>query len=304
MIGDLLKRIFSGTERAEQGSCRPDLEASMDGFWLVDRRGRLASVNQAYCGMSGYSAEELLGMSVLRLESDEPPPPGAAPAPKRSWDGPFETRHRRKDGGYYDVEVNSRFLPDAGGRFAVFIKDISWRKNLERTLLDMRARVAGAIAGTGLGTWDWDVASGTVRFCARCSELLGLPPESMELTVEEWTAGLHPEDAPAANERLWRCLNGEAETFNFEARYAGRGGWVRILTTARVAAAGHGGVPVSVVGALKALGPAHVMRLPVELFTPGEMVEAAEDAAAVWEPAGAVTDGMETGITQAAEEEV
>lgn len=285
MKAGILDSLF-GREAVPRGeTCPPELEASMDGFWLVDRRGRLAAVNGAYCAMSGYSAQELLGMSVLRLESDEPPSPGGGPATRLSWDAPFETRHRAKDGRYYDVEVSSRFLPDPGGRFAVFIKDISWRKRLERTLLEMRALVAGAIAGTGLGTWEWDVASGTVRFCARCSELLGLPAEPRELAVEDWTAGLHPEDAPAAVEQLWRCLNGEAAEFRFEARQRGRAGWVRLLTTARVAAAGPDGRPLSVAGAQRRETLARPAPAPEVLFGPGGLVEAAVGGAAAWEAA-------------------
>ena len=280
---NLLERI-SGRRTVPAGACPPELEASMDGFLLVDSRGRLAAVNRAYCAMSGYAAEELLGLSLLRLESDEPPAPGAGPAPRPSWDLPFESRHRRKDGSCYDVEVSSRFLPGGRGSFAVFVKDISWRKRLERTLLGMRTRLAAAIAGTGLGTWDWDVASGAVRFCARSSELLGFAPEPRVITVEDWLSGLHPQDAPAAEELLWKCLGGGAGAFSFEARHRGAAGWVRLLTAARVAEAGPDGRPVLVTGAQRASA-----RTPGSggAFSLAGLPEVSEAPPAGWEKAGA-----------------
>jgi PAS domain-containing protein len=50
---------------------RDIIQAAMDGFLLVDRRGRIKVVNKAYCRMTGYSEEELLAMCVSDLEAHE-----------------------------------------------------------------------------------------------------------------------------------------------------------------------------------------------------------------------------------------
>ncbi len=47
------------------------LQTAMDGFWLVDPDGRLLEVNETYCRMSGYSAQELLAMRIPDLEIAE-----------------------------------------------------------------------------------------------------------------------------------------------------------------------------------------------------------------------------------------
>ncbi len=47
------------------------LQTAMDGFWLVNTRGRLLDVNEAYCRMIGYSRDELLNLGVQDVEVAE-----------------------------------------------------------------------------------------------------------------------------------------------------------------------------------------------------------------------------------------
>jgi PAS domain S-box-containing protein len=43
------------------------LDTAIDGFVIVDTKGDLLEVNEAYVKMSGYSMEELLTMSINQL---------------------------------------------------------------------------------------------------------------------------------------------------------------------------------------------------------------------------------------------
>ena len=108
------------------------LQTSVDGLWVVNSSGILLEVNEAYCRMTGWSREELLGMSldqiVLRTDWADRLAGMIVGTQKL-----FESRHRCKDGSVVDVEVTGRFASRVrGGTVVVVIRDISARLENER----------------------------------------------------------------------------------------------------------------------------------------------------------------------------
>jgi len=122
--------------RASDERHRTILQTAMDGFWLVDMQGRLLEVNETYCRMSGYSAQELLAMRIPDLESAETADDCAAhiQTVMALGEDRFESRHRRKNGSVFDVEVSVQYRPTEGGRFVGFLKDVTERKRAEQQL--------------------------------------------------------------------------------------------------------------------------------------------------------------------------
>lgn len=112
------------------------VRSTLDGFWLIDAQGQLLDVNDAACELSGYRREELLTMHVSDLEASETPEETARHIQKVIACGSdrFETRHLRKDGHIFDIEVSTNFLAINGGRFFSFMRDISARKRAEEEI--------------------------------------------------------------------------------------------------------------------------------------------------------------------------
>jgi two-component system, cell cycle sensor histidine kinase and response regulator CckA len=129
-----LKEI-EARERIEESVARSNaiVQTAMDGYWSVDMAGRFLEVNDTYCRMSGYSEQELLAMGIPDLEVLETESDVAARIHRimMQGEGRFESRHRRKDGQLIDVEVSTQYRPADGGRFVVFIRDITDRKQSE-----------------------------------------------------------------------------------------------------------------------------------------------------------------------------
>ena len=122
---------------------RAVIETSIDGFYMVDRNGRLIEVNDAYMRMSGYSREELLGMSIFDLEAIEGPEQTTAHLDHlfRHRHGRFETLHRRKDGQSWPVEIVTNYWPQVGCLF-VFATDITERVSYKKQLEQQATRDA------------------------------------------------------------------------------------------------------------------------------------------------------------------
>ena len=122
--------------RASRDAYMRVLTTSPDGFWQVDREGRLLDVNDAYVRMSGYSREELLRMRISDVEVRETEAEVAAHIRQiiDAGGGKFEAVQRRKDGTIWHVEISTSFLASGGGQFFTFLRDISERKREERLL--------------------------------------------------------------------------------------------------------------------------------------------------------------------------
>ncbi|MBI9047231.1 MAG: PAS domain S-box protein [Anaerolineaceae bacterium] len=115
---------------------REIIEITQDGYWLLDTQGKVLDVNEAYCELTGFSKEELLQFRISNLDALEEPEEIAERIRRIIEKGPelFETRHRRKDGSVFDVEISTTYLDMNGGRFICFCRDISNRKLIEETL--------------------------------------------------------------------------------------------------------------------------------------------------------------------------
>ena len=112
------------------------LKTAMDGFWQADGEGRIVEVNDSYCRMSGYTREELLGKPISELEANESADDVKPHIDKITAQGEdrFESRHRRKDGSIFDVEVNVQYRAEFGKRRVAFFRDITDRKRAEEAL--------------------------------------------------------------------------------------------------------------------------------------------------------------------------
>ncbi len=112
------------------------IQGISDGFWISDMKGRFIDVNNAYCKLIGYNREELLSMSIADVEAVETQNAVSQHIETIAITGSdrFETRHRRKDGVLVDIEVTVSHLRIKGGRFYVFLRDITARKKAEETL--------------------------------------------------------------------------------------------------------------------------------------------------------------------------
>lgn len=113
------------------------IKTTIDGFWIVDSKtGQFIEVNDSAEKMFGYTREELLQMKITDIEANE-----LQDETKKHFEEiiqlghqVFETKIRTKTDKITDVEVSVTYSEIDDGRFFVFARDISERKQSEEKL--------------------------------------------------------------------------------------------------------------------------------------------------------------------------
>ena len=111
-----------------------------DAIFLIDENARIVHVNEKACHSLGYSREELLQMQIFDFDTDFTPDDWVQ-FKIREWGKEsfgtitIESRHKRKDGRIFPVEVYVNLINYQGKIFSLsIIRDISVRKKTENQL--------------------------------------------------------------------------------------------------------------------------------------------------------------------------
>ncbi len=135
-------RLHASNQRVAQSALRFETlkQTSMDAYLVVSPDGRIIEINASCALMTGYSEEELLAMSIADLEAVETQAATAEHVRRIQETGAdrFESRHRRKDGTYIDIEANVTVEPDSQNMM-VFLNNITTRKQAEQALREESA---------------------------------------------------------------------------------------------------------------------------------------------------------------------
>ena len=130
----------------------------------------------------------------------------------------FESRHRRKNGTVFPVEVHAQAFRENGRRFVVALaRDVSDRKQAEHVLRASEERFRGTFEHAAVGIAHIDAESHCLRANQKMCDILGYThAELVGKTVPEIT---HPDDL-APNLTLFGALmRGELPTFTMEKRF-------------------------------------------------------------------------------------
>jgi PAS domain S-box-containing protein len=88
---------------------------------------------------------------------------------------------------------------------------------LQRTASDLNEHLVLALAAGELGTWRWDMASGTTQWDTTLERIFGLAPGAFDGTFEGWMSLIHPDDRDATVASVQRAVE-EASGYTVEHR--------------------------------------------------------------------------------------
>ncbi len=218
---------------------------------VADRAGRITEANDAFCRISGYRREQLLGQNHRIINSGSHPTSFWAEmwqciAAGNPWRG--EVCNRAQDGSLYWVDTVVAPFVGADGRSEKYISirtDISASKRAAHDLARERLALANIIEGTNVGTWEWDLQTGALHFNQRWAQILGQTLEEIgSTTMADWNRRSHPGDAAITDALLKRHFRGELAALESENRVRHADGhWVWLLTRGKVSQRGEDGRP-------------------------------------------------------------
>jgi PAS domain S-box-containing protein len=152
-LGLLLERRQRNREQERLDWLSRVVEHSPVSVVVTDAQGNIEYVNAKFCDVTGYSAEDVLGLNprVLKSGAQDPEVYGDlwnTVLAGREWRG--ELHNRRKDGSLFWESATISGLRDPDGRIRHLVaikEDISERKRLEEELLLSRDLLQQAVDG-------------------------------------------------------------------------------------------------------------------------------------------------------------
>ena len=209
---------------ASEARFRTFADHATDAFFLLDDRSIVLDVNRQACDSLGYSREELIGKhrSDFDLGLDDA---SINSLKQRIFAGEtvtFESRHRRKDGTSFPVEVSVSQFEQGGRRVLCLVRDITERKRAEDELRVSEARFRSFVDHATDGFFLFDEHQALLDVNRQVCQSLGYSREEM--------IGMHPRDFDAGLDAASIARIGErvrsGETVTFETLHRRKDGTV------------------------------------------------------------------------------
>ncbi len=231
-----------------RGKLAAIVHTSIDAIVSKDLNGTINSWNEAAERIFGYSAAEAIGQPITML----------LPVEQRHEElrimekirrgervEAYDTRRRRKDGSQVEISVSISPILDSRGRIigaSKIARDITDRRATEAALSESEARVRLATDATGVGIWEWHLASNTIHWDPHLFQIYGIAPTPDGIVpYEEWRALVEPEDLPPIEASLPEVIERRQKTtreFRIRRRSDGQLRYIQAVETVRTDAQG------------------------------------------------------------------
>ncbi|OKY78479.1 MAG: Signal transduction histidine kinase with PAS and PocR sensory domain [Candidatus Methanohalarchaeum thermophilum] len=194
-----------------------------DPAYILDRKGEIEEVNQAFCEKSGYDKDEIIGKTVNELPflTEETKKMVLEGFRKRmagekvpfEMEPPYTVQVETKDGAKRFGQINISVLKKGDKPTGVvgIVRDITEQKELERNLKKTRSRLKRSQKLAKIGSWNIDLETCKLKLSEETYRIFGLPP-GKPMDYNKFLKYVHPEDRDYVKEELKKALKkGECE---------------------------------------------------------------------------------------------
>jgi PAS domain S-box-containing protein len=190
------------------------VDQSRDGIVVLDEKGKVYEANQKFAEMLGYTPEEVRELSVWDWEFQYPREQVADMIASVDAAGDhFETRHRRKDGTIYDVEISTNGAIYAGQKLIFCVcRDITERKRAEEALIEAEEKYKKLVEAASDLIWEVDGEGWYTFVSPNIKDLLGYEVE--EVVGKKRTLDFSPKKEARKWLKRFKKINAKREPFS------------------------------------------------------------------------------------------
>ncbi len=168
------------------------------GLLTTAGEGEIVEANEMFERLTGFDPKQIVGRKILDIHLWTCSQKRTSFLEQLGEDGSveeFQTPVNRADGSVFEASISARRLAMGSEEFVLTtLRDITKRKEAERALKRSQDRLRDMQHLAQLGTWELDVASGTVRWSEETFRLAGLPVEHGAPNLDEYLKTIHPDD--------------------------------------------------------------------------------------------------------------
>ena len=239
----------------EREHLRSILSSIAEGIVLINTSGVIVEGNSAAERIFGLTSDQILGRTTMDprwgsiredgspLSSEEHPATITIQTGRKVRN--FVHGVRTPDGHIRWISMSTEPLRDAEGNITAVVASFA-----DITELRTQAtQVDTIIRGAGLGTWDWHVPSGRVRFSEQWATMLGYDLNELSPSLETFEKLLDPSEASRVFRAVQDHHDGATEEYRCELHMRRKNGsWGWILASGKVTERSSDGRPIRMVG--------------------------------------------------------
>lgn len=203
------------------------------GIAMGDMDGTIFYVNDSMVKMWGYKdSDELIGQSAINFWQEPEQAARIIDTLLRQQKVTTELTAVRKDGTNFIVHLSANISNDENGEplclMASFI-DITEQKEIEAALLRSEETYTKAEEIAHIGSWDWNILTGDLRWTDEIYRIFGQLPQAFGATYEEFVETIHPEDRDSVSAAVGKTVADENTPYSIEHRIVRPNGEIRVV---------------------------------------------------------------------------